>query len=89
MKESSVVLAGDIGGTKTNLGLYTKERGRLSVKSLKSYASRDAPHLEPIVEAFLSAHPATVSSACFGIAGRSWMEDAKPPTCPGRFLKRR
>ena len=69
MKESSVVLAGDIGGTKTGLGLYVKDKGRLSATVIRSYISRDAPHLEPIVEAFLSAHPATVSSACFGIAG--------------------
>ena len=69
MKKNTLVLAGDVGGTKTNLGLYTKERGRLSVKALKSYASRDASHLEPIIEKFFSNHPASVSSACFGIAG--------------------
>jgi glucokinase len=69
MKENCLVLAGDIGGTKTSLGLYVKEEGRLFATVLKSYPSREAQNLEPIIEDFLSAHPASISSACFGIAG--------------------
>jgi len=69
MEDGSAVLAGDIGGTKTGLGLYVKDKGRISATVVRSYPSRDVPRLEPIVEAFLSAHPAVVSSACFGIAG--------------------
>jgi glucokinase len=69
MKKSSLVLAGDIGGTKTSLGLYVKEKGRFSATVLKSYPSREAAHLKPILEKFLSTHPASISSACFGIAG--------------------
>ena len=36
---------------------------------VESFASREAPHLENIVERFLKSHPAPISSACFGIAG--------------------
>jgi glucokinase len=66
---NSVVLAGDIGGTKTNLGLYVMGKKRPEPLAVESFASREAPHLENLVERFLRSHPAPISSACFGIAG--------------------
>jgi glucokinase len=64
-----IVLAGDIGGTKTNLALFVRSEGRLSSSGLESYPSREAPALESIVKQYLSSRSAAVSSACFGIAG--------------------
>jgi len=65
-----MVLAGDIGGTKTNLALFVKGEGRPSFSDFESYPSRDAPNLESIVKDYLSNRSAVVvSSACFGIAG--------------------
>jgi glucokinase len=69
MSNETLVLAGDIGGTKTNLGLYVRKKGRLSAVAIESYPSREAPHVEPIIKEFLSTHPGFVASACFGIAG--------------------
>lgn len=69
MKKKPMVLAGDIGGTKTNLALFVKGDGRPSPFGLESYSSREAPNLESIVKQFLSIRPAPVSGACFGIAG--------------------
>jgi glucokinase len=65
----ATVLAGDIGGTKTNLGLFRKGRRRPAAVIVESFPSQEAPGLEKIVEQFLEKHPASVVSACFGIAG--------------------
>jgi glucokinase len=68
-KINTVVLAGDIGGTKTNLGLFVLGKKRPEPLVTESFASREAPHLENLVARFLKSHPAPISSACFGIAG--------------------
>lgn len=68
-KDKNIVLAGDIGGTKTNLGLFSRGKRRPVAKVIETYPSRDAPHLESIIERFLSKHGTSIRSACFGIAG--------------------
>ena len=68
-KDENIVLAGDIGGTKTNLGLFSPGKRRPVVKVIETYPSREAPHLELIIEQFLHKHRAPIKSACFGIAG--------------------
>lgn len=65
--QASVILAGDIGGTKTNLALF--EGDPREPRSLERYESSDYPSLEAIVEAYLAKHGAQVDEACFGIAG--------------------
>jgi len=37
----SIILAGDIGGTKTNLGLFLKGKRRPLLKVIESYSSRE------------------------------------------------
>jgi glucokinase len=64
-----LVLAGDIGGTKTNLGLFSAGKTRPSRQAQESYSSSDASSLEELIERFLDEHPGPASSACFGIAG--------------------
>jgi len=68
-KKNGVVLAGDIGGTKTNVGFFVMGKKRPEPLVIESFASREAPHLENLVDRFLKSHPAAISSACFGIAG--------------------
>jgi glucokinase len=68
-KRVAVVLAGDIGGTKTNVGLFVMGKKRPEPLVVESFASREAPNLENIADGFLKGHPASISSACFGIAG--------------------
>ena len=65
----SLILAGDIGGTKTNLGLFRRGKKRPVLKALETYPSRRAPSLEHIVKGFIKKHQVRVSTACFGIAG--------------------
>ncbi len=64
-----IVLAGDIGGTKTNLGLVGRKEGRHSIVAMGSFPSQDAHCLEDIIDRFLEKEHRSVFSACFGIAG--------------------
>ena len=68
-KNQTIVLAGDIGGTKTNLGIFLKGKRRPLLKVIETYSSRKAHNLENIIERFLERHQATITRACFGIAG--------------------
>ena len=69
IENSALVLAGDIGGTKTNLGLFLKGKRRPRLKVIETYPSRDAPNLESIIDRFLKKHQFSMTNACFGIAG--------------------
>ena len=62
-------LAGDIGGTKTNLAIYAYQNDRLAVVQSASYLSRDHATLEELVRFFLGPLLGTIQHACFGVAG--------------------
>ena len=64
-----MILAGDIGGTKTNLGLFDVQNGALVRTLHKRYSSRDHKGLEEIVADFMASTGTKVSAAGFGIAG--------------------
>jgi glucokinase len=64
-----MLLAADIGGTKTHIALYKQEGGRLTCAAEQSYRSQEHSSLREIVDAFLRVHPATVTGAAFGVAG--------------------
>jgi len=64
-----MILAGDIGGTKTVLALYRKNsQGELQCELEQTYASAEYPQFNDILAAFLQTD-ITIESACFGIAG--------------------
>jgi len=63
-----VILAGDVGGTKTNLALYRKEATGLSRVRMSTYPSREYPGLEAILREFLS-DGSPIERACVGVAG--------------------
>jgi glucokinase len=65
----SMILAGDIGGTKTNLGLFVRGKRRPLLKVIETYASQGTLKFEHIIERFLERHGVSITSACFGIAG--------------------
>ncbi|PKN63507.1 MAG: glucokinase [Deltaproteobacteria bacterium HGW-Deltaproteobacteria-15] len=67
--KESVVLAADIGGTKTHLGLFVMAGTRPDPVVIKTYSSREVKRVEEIVERFVSNHKTQVLSACLGIAG--------------------
>jgi len=67
---ATCVLAGDVGGTKTNLAVYrVGAPGKLTLVREGSFSSHSASALEPIVEGFLAQGGETVAAAAFGIAG--------------------
>ncbi|MDB6017121.1 MAG: glk [Pedosphaera sp.] len=67
---SSMILGGDIGGTKVNLGLFEVEGQRVKLAAEGSYASRRFAHLQDIVRDFVAVKGAPeIEAACFGIAG--------------------
>lgn len=63
------ILAGDIGGTKTNIGLFEVVDGVPKLARSATFHSAEYPGLAPIVTAFLAEGPVAVRAACFGIAG--------------------
>jgi glucokinase len=67
--EPDIVLAGDIGGTKTNLGLFSVGAERPQLLVTNSYSSSDAKDLNEMIADFIATNPARIQSACFGIAG--------------------
>jgi len=52
-KEPMMMLAGDIGGTKSRLGLFSVSKGDYHLLSEKTFPSQDYKGLEIIVKEFL------------------------------------
>jgi glucokinase len=68
-KSKDLILAGDVGGTKTHLGLFQRGKHRPTPKIVETYLSSEAPDLETLIRRFLNTHSASVKGACFGVAG--------------------
>jgi len=69
-KKTQHLIAGDIGGTKTNLALYSYRDGLLTPLVQRQFASRDYPRFSDVVDAFAASLPDMhIDAACFGIAG--------------------
>jgi glucokinase len=64
-----MLLAGDIGGTKTNLGIYSLEKGAREPLAESTFPSPKYPNLETLAREFLGQVDVTVDSASFGVAG--------------------
>lgn len=66
---TGLLLAGDIGGTSTRLGLFEVADGRPRAVVRERYASREHPGLDAIVREFRRQHGQPIVAACFGVAG--------------------
>jgi glucokinase len=64
-----MLIAGDIGGTKTRLALVSPEAGPRKFVAEQEFHSADYKGLQPIVEAFLANTKGHATSACFDVAG--------------------
>ena len=65
-----MILAGDVGGTKTRLALFETDRdGRLRGQDERTYPSREHRDLQEIVARFQREVPAPIERAAFGVAG--------------------
>ncbi len=63
------VLAGDIGGTKTRIGVFEVRPDGPQVIDEQSFASADFDGLDEIVARFLESREVACGAACFGLAG--------------------
>ncbi|HVR98618.1 MAG TPA: glucokinase [Thermoanaerobaculia bacterium] len=64
-----MILGGDIGGTKTNLGLFETSGGVPCLVRSATFGSEDFPGLAPMLAEFLAGDAKSVQAACFGVAG--------------------
>lgn len=64
-----MLLAGDIGGTKTHLAIYSLEAGAREPLVEARYPSDDYDHLEDIALEFIAGQDYDLTHACFGVAG--------------------
>jgi len=65
-----MIIAGDIGGTKTNVALFESHGMRLDrIVAQRSYPSARYSSLEDILREFVAELSPRVKHACFGVAG--------------------
>ena len=67
--QPEILLAGDIGGTKTNLAIFSAEFGLRAPVAEATFPSADFPSLEAVVNKFLTDTGSQVERASFGVAG--------------------
>jgi glucokinase len=64
-----MLLVGDVGGTKTDLALFSADRGPGAPIAQKRFSSGAYPSLEAIASAFIADVGLPVTHACFAVAG--------------------
>ena len=85
-----MLLAGDIGGTKTLLGLFDAATARPRPIVVRSFGTLDFPDLQTMIAAFMKPEDAAnaaashgpIDSACFGVAGPVIDETVKVTNVP-------
>ena len=66
--KSSIVLAGDIGATKTNLALFQVEGDKVASLQEAQYKSKEFKNIIELTDTFIKGLPLP-DSICFGVAG--------------------
>ena len=79
MASNDLILAGDIGGTKTHLALFSYDNKNLKTEFQKTYPSQEYSGLEPVLREFLAAGKHRIGRASFGIAGPLVDGKVNPP----------
>ena len=64
-----MLLAGDVGGTKTHLGVFSKEKGPREPLVEADFQNADYPDFESVLREFLTPVKQSIHKACFGVAG--------------------
>jgi glucokinase len=80
-----MILAGDVGGTKTRLALYQSEDGKLTRQQTDTFVSRDYACLEDVVQIFLNKYKISVTKSCFGVPGPIVNGEARATKLPWHF----
>ena len=82
MARRDLVLAGDIGGTKTNLALFSVQGEKLHSESVRTFQSKRYSGLLPVLQEFLAGSDRAIDTASFGIAGPVVDGKVKTPNLP-------
>ena len=77
--DRELILAGDIGGTKTHVALFSYQENKLKAEFQKTYPSQEYPGLEPLLQDFLATGKHPIGRASFGIAGPIVDGKVNPP----------
>jgi glucokinase len=88
MEDTNMILAGEIGATRTRLAAFETEGNKLQKVVEKIYMSQEERNLPEIIVGFIRTEGIPVHDACFGVAGPvrrgqskisnlSWVIDAK------------
>ena len=80
-KKSSLIIAGDIGGTHTRLGIFSVSRGGLRPVREETFSSPAYAGLKDILREFLE-RGIRIDSACFGVAGPVIRQSVKTTNLP-------
>ena len=70
--QATTYLAGDLGGTKTLLAIYSNQNGKLKQEHVQRYVSAEWTSLDSMLKHFLQTRPdgyATPKTSCFAVAG--------------------
>lgn len=84
-----MILAGDVGGTKTRLAIYDTREGSFTQLYLDTFSSPDFPGLEEVVQTFLRDHQAKVTKACIGVPSPIVEGKARPVNLKWELDERR
>jgi glucokinase len=80
-----MLLAGDVGGTKTLLGLFSAAPERPAAIEVGEFVTLEYDALEPMIREFLRARSVEarqIESACFGVAGAVTEQVARMTNVP-------
>ncbi len=71
LQSTVMLLAGDVGGTKTFVGLFERAATRPVTVDIKTFSTQQYASLGDIIDAYLVGLPAVprLDAACFGVAG--------------------
>jgi glucokinase len=78
-----MILAGDVGGTKTNLALYDVKDSQIVCIASKQFKSQKYAKFTDIIDAFLQENTSeAMEAACFGIAGPVMNNECRTTNLP-------
>jgi glucokinase len=81
-----MILAGDIGGTKTFLGLFKRDACRPAPIEVRAFPTLNYTGLPAIISEFLATHDGdTIEAAAFGVAGPVINQTAEMTNVPWRI----
>lgn len=83
-----MILAGDVGGTKTNLGWFHVEGDRVKTVRAGHFSNREYGSCEALIESFLATDRHPVESFCLGVAGPVLSGAVEATNLPWRLSER-